>query len=135
MAKERKNLKIKEEVTQLLADRFHTTPVEWHTDQNFSDGHGCDGYIFKSERAAVRYIYGTGLQICMDYCEGACTEEDWINILTKEGFTKKQASKAVNSGNWKKVVKMLTQTQGPRFFLSEYSGQINALSDGSLLFY
>ena len=135
MAKERKNLKIKEEVTQLLADRFQTAPEEWHTDQNFTDGHGCEGYIFKSERAAVRYVYGTGLQNAIDYCEGACSEENWINILIGQGFTKRQASKAVNTGNWKKVVKMMTQTQGPRFFLSDYSGQINSLSDGSLLYY
>ena len=135
MAIERKFNQTQQEVISLLADRFQTEPTEWHTRGNFTDCHGCDGWIFKSEKAATRYIYGDGLQIFMDYCNGACTEEDWLNILMASGFKKSTVKKVLHEGDWKKVVRMMTQTAGPRFFLSQYSGQVNTLSDGSLLYY
>ena len=135
MAIERKSPRLQEEVNNFLADHFGMEPVEWYSRNNFVDGCNCEGWIFKSEKAATRYIYGDGLQMFMDFCDGACTEEDWINILIKQGFTKRQASKVINEKDWKKVVRMMTQTEGPRFFLSQYSGQVNTLSDGSLLYY
>jgi len=81
MAIERKFNQTQQEVINLLADRFHTEPTEWHTRGNFTDCHGCDGYIFKTEKAATRYIYGDGLQMFMDYCDGAATE-----VHEKTGF-------------------------------------------------
>lgn len=135
MAIERKSPQLQQEVTQLLADRFKTEPTEWHTRNNFTDCHGCDGWIFKTERAAVRYIYGEGLQMFIDSVNSACSEEEWLKILTASGFKKKSVTRVLKEGDWKKVVKMMTQTQGPRFFLSEFSGQVNELSDGSLLYY
>ena len=100
MAIERKSPRLQEEVTNFLAEHFQTEPVEWTSRNNFFDGHGCDGFIFKSERAATRYIYGDGLQIFMDYCNGACTEEDWLNILMASGFKKSTVKKVLHEGDW-----------------------------------
>lgn len=124
----------KNEVENILNGYFKTSITEWHTDYNFTDNHGCDGYIFKSELAAVRFVYGWGLQNAIDFCNGACTDADWISILG--GYvSERTAKRVIKKGDWEKVVKILVKNIGAIFFLSSYSGGITELSDGMYLYY
>ena len=123
------------EVENILKESFKTSIEEWHTDYNFTDCHNCEGYIFKSELAAIRYIYGIGFQQFKDFCNGACTDEDWINILVGNGISKRKAKRVIENGDWGEVVHLMTKTEGAHFFLSEYSGRITELSDNRYLFY
>ena len=121
------------EVESLLSEYFGSG-CEWYTANTFDGCCGCSGHVFRSELAAVRYIYGEGLQMYMDYCDSACTESDWINILSKY-YSRKKAERVINAHNWAEVVRMMTKAEGPAFFLSEYSGRVNELSNGYLLYF
>ena len=129
-----KNQRTRNEVSKLVEKRSGNKIYEWFTNYNFVDENGFDGYIFKDHEAAVRYIYGIGLQDCIDTCDGACTDADWINILS--GYCgKEHAEEIIKNGKWKEVVKVMTENEGPSFFLSPYSGGVDFLSDGRLLYY
>lgn len=107
---------------------------EWITPNRFVDNHGFDGSIFKSECAANRYVLGIGLQNAMDYCNGACSDEDWISILSNY-VSERVAKNAIKKGNWEKVVRIMLKGEGASFFLSDYSGRIHDLENGDLLYY
>ena len=126
--------RLQSEVENFVMGFSHTEIEEWHCDNNFCDVCGFGGYIFKSEYAANRYVLGIGLQCAMDYCNGACSDEEWIGILSKY-VSKRVAKNAIKKGNWEKVVRIMLKGEGAAFFLSDYSGKIHDLENGELLYY
>ena len=125
----------KNEVETIVAN-FGSSIEEWVSPTSFIDEHGCDGYIFKSNKAAVNSIlYGENKQNALDYVSGALTDEDWIQYLINGGVDEKIAKKIIKDHNWYKVVKIIVETSGPEWFLANYSGKIHFLNNGSLLYY
>ena len=122
------------EVENFVSNFSNSKVYDWITPKRFVDDHGCDGYIFKSELAAIRYIYGEGLQNAMDYCEGAMRDEDWIDLLSNY-VSKRTAKNVIENGKWEKVVKIMVRNEGESFFLSDYSGRVHDLENGDLLYY
>ena len=131
-----KTQRIQNEATAYIAQTFKTAPTEWITPSRFVDGHGCDGYIFKSEQAARRYILKHLYEFGSD-CESAMTDEDWISVLSAGGMRQGNARRIVSTGRWDKVARRILDTNGPEHFLSTYSGQVAWLDDEdmSLLYY
>ena len=125
--------KRKIEVENIVMSMSKTKIEDWYTDYNFCDVCGFGGYIFKSELAAKRYVLGIGFQNAMDMCNGACSDEDWINILSNY-TTERIAKKAIRNNDWEKVVKIMLKGEGASFFLSDYSGGYNYLDNGDLLY-
>lgn len=126
--------KIQQEVVEYIAETFNQEPYEWLTDNRFVDHHGCDGYIFKSELAARRYIL-SDIHEYGSECEGAMGDEDWICLLVGTGMRECDARRIVESGQWEKVARKMLDSCGPSHFLSTYSGQVATMSDSSLLYY
>lgn len=128
--------RIQQEVTTYIAETYNTKPYEWLTGNRFVDHHGCDGYVFKNERAARRYILSDLHEFGSD-CESAMTDEDWISVLSAGGMRQGNARRIVSTGRWDKVARRMLDTNGPEYFLSTYSGQVAWLDDDdcSLLYY
>lgn len=122
------------EVTAYLAETYNQKPYEWLTDNRFVDHHGCDGYVFKSELAARRYILGDIHEKGCE-CEGAMSDADWICLLIATGMRKHDATRIVNEGMWEKVARKMLDCYGPSYFLSTYSGSVSVMSDSCLLYY
>lgn len=131
-----KTQRLQQHVTAYIADNFNQKPYEWLTSNRFVDHHGCDGYIFKNERAARRYVLGDIHEKGFE-CESACSDDDWINILQGIGMSKRYARETVEKGRWEKVARRMLDAYGPSYFLSTYSGQVAILDDDdcSLLYY
>lgn len=51
-----KTQRLQQEVTAYIAETYNTKPYEWLTGNRFVDHHGCDGYVFKNERAAGSFL-------------------------------------------------------------------------------
>lgn len=123
-----------QEVTAYIAENFNQKPYEWHTSYHFVDEGGCEGYIFKNERAARRhvlcYIHEYGSE-----CESASPDETWIDMMVGTGMTQRGATNLIKRGDWENVARRMLNACGASYFLSTYSGQVNELSDGSLLYY
>lgn len=126
--------RMQSEVENFVQNTFHQKIYEWNCDNNFVDDHGFDGYIFKSELAAIRYVYGIGLQCAMDYVNGAMRDDEWINLLSNY-VGKRTAKRVIENSKWDKVVKIMVENEGVSFFLSDYSGGVHYLESGDLLYY
>lgn len=124
---------MQKEVTDYIAETYGTKPFEWY-DNHFQDYHGADGYIFKNERAARRYILGD-IEEFGSGCESAMADNDWIAFLVGCDMREHDARRMVKSGRWDKVARRVLDALGPSHFLSTYSGTVAVLSDGSLLYY
>lgn len=125
---------IQREVTEYISETYNQEPYEWLCGNRFVDHHGADGYIFKNERAARRYILGD-IEEQGSECESAMSNEDWIAFLVGCDMRECNARRMVNSGRWDRVARKVLDTCGPSHFLSTYSGTVAVLSDGSLLYY
>lgn len=126
--------KLQKEVIEYIADTYNQEPYEWLTDNRFVDHHGCDGYIFKSELGARRYILSDIYEFG-SLCESAMSDEDWISMLVAMDMRECNARRIVKSGQWEKVARKMLDYCGPSHFLSTYSGQVAIMSDCSLLYY
>lgn len=125
---------IQREVTEYISETYNQEPYVWLCSNRFVDHHGNDGYIFKSEYAARRYILGD-IEEKSAECESAMSDEDWIAFLVGCDKRESIARRWVESGRWDKVVRCVLNTYGPSFVLNTYSGTVSVLSDGSLLYY
>lgn len=132
---EGKKENIKQEVEEYVKS-LNSQVEEWITNNRFTDKHGCDGSIFKSEASARRSIIsGDNRQNAIDYVNGAQTDEEWIDYLVKGGVDRKKAESIINKEQWGKVVNIIVDTDGPEWFLAQYSGSVHSLSNGYLLYY
>ena len=125
--------KMQKEVTDYIAETFGTKPFEWYNN-HFQDCHGCDGYIFKSELAARRYV----LRNIHEYgslCQSACSDQAWVDILVGVGMREHDARRVVKNGRWEAVARKMLGANGPSYFLSTYSGSVSVMDNGSLLYY
>ena len=125
--------KMKQEVTAYIAETYGTKPFEWYNN-HFQDYHGADGYIFKNERAARRYILGD-IREYGSTCQSAVSDEDWVRMLVGIDMREHNARRMVKEGRWDRVARRMLDYYGPSFFLSTYSGSVSVMSDGSLLYY
>lgn len=125
---------IQREVIEYVAETYNRSPYEWLCSNRFVDHHGADGYIFKNERAARRYILGD-IKEYGSMCESIMSDEDWIIFLIDCDMRECNARRLVKIGRWDRVARRVLDTCGPSYFLSTYSGTVAVLSDGSLLYY
>ena len=125
---------IQREVAAYIADTYGQKPFEWRSPNHFQDYHGFDGYIFKSEQAARRYV----LRWIDEYgseCENAASKDTWIDVLAGIGMTLRGATNLVKRGNWTGVARRMLNACGAAYFLATYGGKVEELSNGSLLYY
>lgn len=127
--------RMQNDAAEFIKNRFNENVYEWMCENSFVDPHGFDGYLFKSELAAKRYVLGIGMQCAIDSCNGAVSGSDWINILMGCGLSKRVATKVIEKEDWERVVKTMLNQYGAAWFLSSYSGQIHDLDCGMLLYY
>ena len=125
--------KMQKEVTHYIAETFGTKPFEWYNN-HFQDNHGCDGYIFKSELAARRYVL-SDIHEHGNLCQSVFNDHAWVNMLVGVGMRKHDARRIVMNGRWETVARKMLDAHGPSFFLSTYSGSVSVMDDGSLLYY
>ncbi len=110
--------------------------LEWTSENTFVDAHGFNGYIFDTEEEAEESVLnGDEHQNAIDYVNGAQTDEDWIKYLIKGGVNPSMAERIINNGDWNSVVNIIVDKEGPEFFLSTYSGRVNELPNGKLLYF
>jgi len=127
--------RMQNEVEQFLMSEFDEKVYHWITPHNFVDECGFDGYIFKSDLAAIRYCLGTEMQNCIDYCDSAADKKDWLEILTQCGAKREKAKKELDNDNWEWVVRFMVKSNGAKFFLSSYSGRVTYMDNGMILYY
>lgn len=125
--------KMQKEVTDYIAETFGTNPFEWYNN-HFQDYHGADGYIFKSELAARRYV----LRDIREYgsmCQSAYSDQAWVDMLVGIGMREHDARRIVKDGRWETVARKMLGAYGPSYFLSTYSGSVSMMDSGNLLYY
>lgn len=109
---------------------------DWVNDHNFYDTHGFNGYIFNSEEEAVDAVLnGDEHQNAIDYIDGAQSEDEWVKYLIDGGVDADYANEIVENQDWDAIIKIIVDSDGPEWFLSDYSGKVHNLSNGQLLYY
>lgn len=115
---------------------LYNGPLDWLTDNRFVDNHGCDGYIFNNSEEAIKSILsGDDHQNAVDFVDGACTDDEWIAMLIKAGYSPDSAYYIINNHKWDELVKIIVYRDGPEWFLSTYSGNGYDLPNGMILYY
>ncbi|MBR4623979.1 MAG: hypothetical protein IKO56_00410 [Alphaproteobacteria bacterium] len=110
--------------------------IEWITDTYFETKNGCNGSIFNSEEDAAKSVLsGDDHQNAVDFVEGAMSDEDWKSYLVGAGIGEDEANAIIDNNQWKKLVEIVVDNDGPKFFLSTFSGKVYDLDNGKLLYY
>lgn len=110
--------------------------IEWITDTYFETKNGCNGSIFNSEEDAAKSVLsGDDHQNAVDLVEGAMSDEDWKSYLVGAGIGEDEANAIIDNNQWKKLVEIVVDNDGPKFFLSTFSGKVYDLDNGKLLYY
>jgi len=111
-------------------------PIEWVNDHEFCGASNCHGYIYDSEEDAYNSIVnGENKRYAIDFVESAQSDDEWVDYLIRGGVNARKAKALVKNGLWDKIVKIIVDADGPRWFLSEYSGKVYTLPNGKLLYY
>ena len=110
--------------------------IEWITDTYFATKNGCNGSIFDSEEDAAKSVLsGDDHQNAVDLVEGAMSDEDWKSYLVGAGVGEDEANAIIDNNQWEKLVEIVVDNDGPKFFLSTFSGEVYDLDNGKLLYY
>ena len=110
--------------------------IEWLTDTYFTTKNGCNGSIFDSEEDAAKSVLsGDDHQNAVDLVEGAMGDDEWKSYLVGAGIGEDEANAIIDNNQWEKLVKIIVDNDGPKFFLSTFSGEVYDLDNGKLLYY
>ena len=110
--------------------------IEWITDTYFVTKNGCNGSIFNSEEDAAKSVLsGDDHQNAVDLVEGAMGDDEWKSYLVGAGVGEDEANAIIDNNQWEKLVKIVVDNDGPKFFLSTFSGEVYDLDNGKLLYY
>ncbi len=110
--------------------------IEWITDTYFVTKDGCNGSIFDSEEDAAKSVLsGDDHQNAVDLVEGAMGDDEWKTYLVGAGIGEDEANAIIDNNQWEKLVEIVVDNDGPKFFLSTFSGEVYDLDNGKLLYY
>lgn len=110
--------------------------IEWVNDTYFVTKDGFNGSIFDSEEDAAKSVLrGDDRQNAVDFVEGAMGDDEWKTYLVGAGIGEDEANAIIDNNQWGKLVEIVVDNDGPKFFLSTFSGEVYDLDNGKLLYY